>query len=334
MMKISLIIPIYNVAGYLKDCLDSVAAQTRQPDEVLLIDDGSTDGSGDMARTYAAQYSYFHYYHKANGGLSSARNFGLERMTQDDGFVAFLDSDDWLEPDFFAALSAAIGQDNADVAVCMFSDDYPNHSVVRKTGIRAGHYPIREIYPRCLAAVDFSPSACNKIYRKSLFEQVRYPEGWHFEDLATTYRLFYAARSVHVVERPLYHYRRREGSITRHFSWRAVDDRFRVLAAMRAFLVQQGIEGDLKKSYAQCYLAHAVSGSFFTVLKRSTNFTADIRAVRSKIDAEIFTVPNILSVMPLSPKLAVALLAFKLPDALLGMLYTLYRQISRKARDK
>lgn len=333
-MKLSLIIPIYNVADFLPACLDSVLAQTRQPDEVLLVDDGSTDTSGEIARQYADKYPHFHYFIKPNGGLSSARNLGLMHMSQEDGYVAFLDSDDWLEPDFVTVMLDSAVQKEADIVVCTFSDDYPNHSVVRRQAVDNGLYITDQIYADCLAAVRLSPSACNKIYRKKLFTDIEYPVGMYFEDLATTYKLFYAAEKAYFIDRPLYHYRRRDGSITRSFSWKIIDDRFQVLSDTRLFLEEKGIYQKFEKSYRLCYLAHAVSGSFFTLLKRSDNFLSDIKKLRSKVDPAIFTVYGIGTTLSVYPKQALALLAFKLPDKLLYLLYNLYFSLSKKAQDK
>ena len=115
---ISIIIPIYNVENYLRQCLDSIVAQTYQNFECLLINDGSPDNSSDICREYVAKDTRFRYFEKENGGVSSARNLGIERS--EGAYITFIDSDDWVDSDYLEVLYSAILEEQADIAVSTY----------------------------------------------------------------------------------------------------------------------------------------------------------------------------------------------------------------------
>ena len=121
---ISVIVPIFNVKPYLRECLDSIRAQTYSNIEVLAVDDGSTDGSGEICEEYAREDNRFHVFHTVNNGLSAARNFGLDRAKGD--FIAFLDSDDYMEGQMLEKLLAACLNNIADIAVCNICNCWVN----------------------------------------------------------------------------------------------------------------------------------------------------------------------------------------------------------------
>ena len=115
---ISVIVPIYNVENYLRMCLDSIQNQTYKNFECLLINDGSPDNSAEICREYAAKDSRFRYFEKENGGVSSARNLGIERS--EGVYITFVDSDDWVEPDYLEVLYSIIVQEKADISVSTY----------------------------------------------------------------------------------------------------------------------------------------------------------------------------------------------------------------------
>ena len=116
MPEISIIIPVFNVEQYLKQCLDSIVSQDCSSIEVILIDDGSTDGSATLCKDYANTYNYIKFLHKENGGVSSARNMGLQHAKGE--YVAFIDSDDYVTPDYLESLYKLLNHSQADVAQC------------------------------------------------------------------------------------------------------------------------------------------------------------------------------------------------------------------------
>ena len=121
MYKISIIIPIYNASKYLKRCVDSILRQTRQDFELILVNDGSKDDSGEICQQYAENKSNIKYISKNNGGVSSARNIGIEHSCGE--FICFVDADDWLEPNYIEKLAEKFESDNIDMVECNLIED-------------------------------------------------------------------------------------------------------------------------------------------------------------------------------------------------------------------
>ena len=203
--RVTIIIPVYNVEKYLARCLDSVLGQRVSCWDAVLVDDGSCDGSGAIADAYAARDGRFHVIHRQNGGLSAARNTGIEWALQNcmGEYLSFLDSDDWLHPQFLELMLDAMESTGAGVA--MAGRNYTKSDSVL--------FP--EIYakPECMTAEelflrrewDFN-FAWGKLYRREDFRTLRFPEGKVFEDVFTTYRVLFGAESVALVDAPLYCY--------------------------------------------------------------------------------------------------------------------------------
>lgn len=212
---ISVIVPVYNVAPYLARCVDSLITQTWKNLEILLVDDGSQDDSGRICDAYAGKDPRIRVIHKENGGLSSARNAGLEAAAGE--YIGFVDSDDWLEPDAYAGMMNRMEQLDAQL-VCA-----GRYDVDEATGEKTiGLCPTREecITGEALAGRIFlwdhcDSSACDKLYRRELFQGIRYPEGRVCEDVATTYRIALKAQRAVLCDRPVYNYFHRSGSISK-----------------------------------------------------------------------------------------------------------------------
>ncbi|MDE6751971.1 MAG: glycosyltransferase, partial [Eubacterium sp.] len=113
---ISVIVPIYNVEEYLAECLDSIVCQTKQDFEVIMVDDGSTDSSGEIAKSYAEKYPNFHYLYKENNGLGCARNYGVAHS--DSKYIIFMDSDDKISEDLYEKMFNAAEKNNSDLTIC------------------------------------------------------------------------------------------------------------------------------------------------------------------------------------------------------------------------
>ncbi len=208
--KISILVPVYNTEPYLKRCLDSLQGQTLPEIEIVLIDDGSTDGSGAICDAYAASDPRFVVIHQENAGISSARNCGLELAKAE--YIMLADSDDWVEPDFCRIPYEIAERDQADLVIFRY----------RKTGFttrRNGDSPEREAgektVEQALTMLVDTPEECvawDKLYRKSLFQSVRYAGRVH-EDTRTTHRMIAAAKRIVFTNDILYHYCGRPGSI-------------------------------------------------------------------------------------------------------------------------
>ena len=124
---ISVIVPIYNVEAYLEKCIESILSQDYTPLEIILVNDGATDGSGEICDKYAKQYENITALHKKNGGLSSARNAGMEIMQGE--YVSFIDSDDYIAPDMISTLYADLIKNNADISCVSAYNVYPNKTI-------------------------------------------------------------------------------------------------------------------------------------------------------------------------------------------------------------
>ncbi len=220
---VSVIVPLYNVEAYLPACLDSLCAQTHRDFEVILVDDGSGDGSGAVCDAYAAQDGRFRVVHQQNAGVAAARNAGLDRARG--SHISFVDSDDEVSPRFLETLLAA----DSDVAQCGFVTERGGLSGASGAPEREGH---AHGAGRDAAAPAFERMGgreasrslqldgtgtwgvlWNKLYRAPLFKGVRFPAGRQHEDEFVVWRTLWAAGGVAACSEPLYFYRQRPGSI-------------------------------------------------------------------------------------------------------------------------
>ena len=205
-MKISLIVPVYNVRDYLADCVASVRAQTFADFECILVDDGATDGSGALCDELAANDARLRVVHQANGGLSAARNAGLDAATGE--AVVFLDSDDYLEPTALATLGALLERDGLDVAV----GNVMLHDL--KSGEARLYAPLSTPRPRNVLDELFNVAAWNKLYRRAVFATRRFPVGKKFEDVPVWADVLLSGAKVGYADAVVYHYNvNRAGSI-------------------------------------------------------------------------------------------------------------------------
>lgn len=208
---ISIIVPIYNVEQYLAECINSILSQTYTNFELILVDDGSTDNSGKICDDFSFIDNRIRVIHKTNGGLSSARNVGIESANGD--YYSFIDSDDYVENTFLECLYKKLLQEDADICECSFFCLKKN-KLIRE---RIFDYEVlgNETAVRRLFAIPYESFVVvwNKLYKKKLFEKIRFPEGKLQEDEYTTYKLIYESNKVAYVNMNLYIYRIREKSI-------------------------------------------------------------------------------------------------------------------------
>ena len=209
---VSVIVPVYNVEDYLEQCLKSICGQTLSNIEIIIIDDGSTDRSGQICDAFAASDSRIKVIHKKNEGLAAARNDGIALARAE--YIMFVDSDDWVEPGF-CELPYRIAEENGAELVA-FSICGINK---RGTALRQIACPTEGFITKEDALTKDWPfvgvMAWNKLYRNYLFDGIRYPVGHLSEDTATTHRVIYKAQSIYLLDRQLYNYRiSRYGSIT------------------------------------------------------------------------------------------------------------------------
>ena len=218
---ISIIVPVYNVTGYLNDSLQTVVTQTYQNLEIILIDDGSTDGSGEICNIWAEKDSRIRVIHQKNKGLSCARNTGLDHAVGD--YILFFDSDDLLSPDLCQILLDAMTPD-VGIAVCdcehIFPDRAYSFEISSEIRIMSGECAIRQLWYQ----TGFLPSAWAKLYRRSIFAAHRFTPNLLFEDVDLMHELLWTAGKIAYTPSRLYGYVHRENSITtRPFSAKEFD---------------------------------------------------------------------------------------------------------------
>lgn len=211
---ISIIVPVYNVENYIRECIDSILAQTMRSFELILVDDGSKDASGRICDEYADADDRIRVIHKENGGLSSARNRGLDEAKGD--YICFVDSDDAVSADYLEKLYAAIKKDNADIVVCDI--DAPKLSTADMSVNSPISMPVLEakrwLYDQTSREYVLMVVAWNKMYAKELLNGIRYPEGRLHEDEFMIGRVLSRAKTVSFVPDKLYVYRDNASGIT------------------------------------------------------------------------------------------------------------------------
>lgn len=208
---ISVIVPVYNVEKYLERCVKSIAAQTYKDLEILLIDDGSTDKSGEMCDAFQQTDSRIKAFHKQNGGLSDARNYGIEHSAGE--FISFVDSDDYIDEKMLETLHRLITENDADLAVCSAMDVFEGKGVTQVKEIKEFNLNKVESYKYMLRG-DGIPSACNKLYKRQTVGDVRFPVGKLYEDGFFTPQILKKVEKTAVTSKPMYYYFRRADSIT------------------------------------------------------------------------------------------------------------------------
>ena len=219
---ISVVLPIYNVEKYLSTCIESVLSQTYRELEIILVDDGATDSCPAICEEYLKKDNRIVVYHKRNGGLSDARNYGLERCKGE--YVTFIDSDDYIDPDYVMYLYNILKKYNTKMSICQHEVHYDNGHV-KDLGKQGDEKLDSKIcLERMLYHDVIDTSAWAKLYRVDLFENVRYPKGKIFEDIGTTYKLMIASQEIACGYESKYHYIFHENSIVNSsFSMKKMD---------------------------------------------------------------------------------------------------------------
>lgn len=215
---VSVIVPIYKVEKYLQECVESIIRQTYKNLEIILVDDGSPDKSGDIADSYAEMDSRVRVIHKENGGLSDARNVGIESAKGD--YISLIDSDDYISEYFIEIMMKNAIKFVSDIVTIGGGASFWDKSGERpQLAASADDYEAREIsIHEALEEMlyqNIANGAPFRLYKKEIFENIKYPKGYLFEDVATTYKTFIAAKKMCFVDAKIYAYRVRSNSIVR-----------------------------------------------------------------------------------------------------------------------
>ena len=210
---VSIIIPVYNVECYLRDCVNSVLQQTYSKIEIILVDDGSTDGSGRLCDTLQEESDKIVVIHKKNGGLSDARNFGIDRASG--RYICFIDSDDLIANDYVESMKNNMSRE-VKISACGYCHYYDSGKKVKINFENICHYYKGVEAQKYLNIIGyFNVSACNKLFEKTLFDEIRFPIGKKSEDWYVMYKLIEKAGGIYYNSDIKYYYRQRNGSITK-----------------------------------------------------------------------------------------------------------------------
>lgn len=253
----SVIVPIYNTRPWLDICVQSILAQEfDHPFEVLLVDDGSTDGCAELCDAYAAAHSHVRVFHQENQGLSATRNTGIDAARG--RYFAFVDSDDVIRPGYLQKLFDACEGSDAYMAICGVEDiaedgasfDPPAYAKPRDPGVHGG----KELLGRFSAPKGkYYTAAWNKLYRADLWNLLHYPEGRIHEDDFVAHRLFWRCNTVVCLAEPLYCYRVRQGNISQTVRPDAFDSVDGLADRYRFYVENNAGRAVIDDAYAACW---------------------------------------------------------------------------------
>lgn len=208
-MTVSVVIPVFNVEKYIEKCVNSIASQSYQYIEIILVDDGSTDQSGKICEKLKNKDSRIKVIHKKNGGQSEARNFGIEYATGE--WITFVDSDDFVAPDYVQYLLDLNKKYGTDISIASFTYMANGKKIDHSTGEEV-KMEVQEALRRMLLDDGFDMGPWAKMYRTKFFKKIHFPVGKLFEDSFTTYQIFAEAKSISFGSKSIYYYVNRSNS--------------------------------------------------------------------------------------------------------------------------
>ena len=221
-MKISVIVPVYNVENYLEKCLNSLVNQTLQEIEILVINDGSTDSSQKIIDVFQSKFPQkIKTFAKENGGLSDARNYGIDRATGE--FLAFVDSDDYVSATMMEEMYGLAKKNEAEIVICNLQKVDENGIVTQKL-TQIPNLPEKiDLEKHFSVFSDISYFACNKIFKRELFEGKRFQKGMHFEDIELIPQILLQCKTLAKTDAYHYQYLERSNSISKSHTERGLD---------------------------------------------------------------------------------------------------------------
>lgn len=280
--KVSIIIPAYNIAPYLERCLESVRCQTYKELQIIIIDDGSRDQTGQIADTFAEKDKRFRVIHKENGGVSAARKTGLEQA--DGEYIGFVDGDDYIEPDMYEKLIGLAVEYDADIAHCGYQMVFPDrvdlYHGTKQLKVQDTYTGVKDLLEGNLV----EPGLWNKIYRRKLFNQINYDENIVInEDLLLNYFLFHRSEKAVFIDVPYYHYMVRKNSAsTSDWNEHKIKDPIYVLEIMS----EKEKDGELKKIIDNRYIYQLIR---FVILK-TDNRQDELKRYQQNLKKKLKTV--------------------------------------------
>ena len=243
MIKVSVIIPVYNVEKYIAKCLDSLVSQTLKDIEIIVVNDGSPDNSQSIIDKYVRKYENIKSYTKKNGGLSDARNFGIKYATGE--YISFIDGDDYINMSMFEKMYNKAIDEDLDIVVCDSIEVYNQKKVYKKSNF---HYSEDDVKNYIISP----PMACTRIYKKYLFDNKKFTKNIYYEDLDFTPSLVLLTNKIGFIEDGLYYYVQRDDSIMRQKKYNEkLLDIFKVLNKNKELLYDK-----YKEEVEYLYITH------------------------------------------------------------------------------
>ncbi|BAL62342.1 glycosyltransferase family 2 protein [Melissococcus plutonius] len=306
--SLSIIVPVYNVEKTIERAVKSIINQSYKNLEIILVNDGSTDKSGQIIEKLAEDYNIISAYHKENGGLSSARNYGIARASGE--IIGLLDSDDYYMPDFFENVIPYFNQEELDIVAFGFvkgNDKLKKYYLPEQKTLSNTQAIIKELFIN--QSVDFY--AWNKFYRRKLFKNIEYPEGRLYEDVIPTYELMKKTRKVQYLSiAGLFYYQNPESIIYQQFNPRQydnIDQRIVLLKKIRQEFPE--LTNLAQKKLIDGYLSTGFK--LTTKTKDSRDQKKYLKKLRNEIKQQYFKLMTTSS--PLTKKLALNLLYINAP---------------------
>ena len=258
MPKVSVIVPFYNVEGYIEKCLETLVNQTLEDIEIILVNDGSKDRSIEIVNKFLEAYpEKLVYLEKENGGLSDARNYAIPYAKGE--YIAFLDSDDYVEKDMYQKMYELAKKENSDMVECDFYWEYPDKL---KKDVGVIYNGKKEMLEKVRVV------AWNKLIRREILEktEVKFPNGYRYEDVEFTYKLVQFIEKVSFLKKPCVHYIQREGSISNSQNERTKEI-FDVLDNVIDYYKEKGIYETYKEEIEYIYVRYAFCSSLLRIVK-------------------------------------------------------------------
>ena len=241
--KVSIIVPVYNVEQYIERCLNSIVSQTYANLEIILVDDGSTDSSGNICKKYSEKDKRIKYIYQENKGLSGARNAGIDNSTGD--YLCFIDSDDWVERDYLMSAMKIFDNDKVDIAIFGYFISSENDDKISTKGWLNKEFKIVDkntALKLLVEDININSHAWDKIFKKELFKTVRFPVGKNFEDIFIMHEIFNSCEKIAISKQPKYHYFERENSIARNYNTKNVLNYFEAEWCRYEYLINNNFE--------------------------------------------------------------------------------------------
>lgn len=259
MPKVSVIVPFYNVEKYIEKCLNSLVAQTLNEIEIILVNDGSQDSSDQIAKQFQEKYpEKIKYYEKPNGGLGDARNFGINYAIGE--YIAFLDSDDYVEPTMYEEMYNKAKEQNADMVECDFYWEYPDK---KREDVGLEYSNQKEMLVKARVV------AWNKLIKTEIYQkhtEARFSVGLRYEDVEGFYKILPYIKTVSYIRKPFIHYIQRQGSISNSQNKRN-EEIFTVLDNVIDYYKNKNLYDEFKNELEFVYTRYLLCSSFLRIVK-------------------------------------------------------------------